>query len=238
MATEPSVSDTQRLANTLLIPIQSDINTQINTLKARSPPPEDIINKYNELNKRAEDLKKNTTDDYITISSKISALQSDLTALNIQTKRVIRKGGAGIVGEIIEETKSINIELFVLTTTLVGMLFGGIIASNWYIGKIKATPPVGRSSLLPQIKVIFYFVYGAVLFPLPLLYGALFDTPSWRAIFIPLMEVPAGLYNPLFSYRPTMNAATNMLGKSVLRLSCYILLGCFAFMLYLINFNN
>jgi hypothetical protein len=84
MATGGTLTSTQQLSNTLLGPIQADIQSRINTLSARSPPPQDIINKYNDLNKRAEDIKANTTDDYITASSKISTLQSDMTALNIQ----------------------------------------------------------------------------------------------------------------------------------------------------------
>jgi len=238
MATGGTLTNTQQLSNTLLGPIQADIQGRINTLSARSPPPQDIINKYNDLNKRAEDIKANTTDDYITASSKISTLQSDMTALNIQTARVVRKGGSGIMGDIFEEAKLINTELFILTSTLVGMLFGGIVASNWYVGKVKAAPPAGPSSILPQIKIIYYFVYGAVLFPIALLYGALLDTPAWRAVFIPLFEVPTGFYSPLVSYRPTIGVMSHTIGKSVLRLACYILLACLAVTIYLINFNN
>lgn len=237
MATGGTQTNTQQLANTLLGPIQADIQGHIDSLQARSPPPQDIINQYNDLNKRAEDIKANTTDDYITASSKISALQSDLTALNIQTKRAVRKGGSGIMGDIVEEVKSVNSDLFILTSTLVGMLFGGIVASNWYVGKVKAAPPAGPSSVLPQFKVIFYFVYGAVLFPIALLYGALLDTPAWRAVFIPLFEVPTGLYSPLISYRPMIGVMSHTIGKSVLRLACYILLICLAGTIYLINFN-
>jgi hypothetical protein len=240
MATGGTLSNTQQLANTLLGPIQADIQGRINTLNAKSPPPQDIINKYNDLNQRAENIKANTTDDYITASSKISALQSDLTTLNIQTTRAVRKGGSGIMGDIFEEVKLINSDLFILTSTLLGMLFGGIVASNWHIGKVKASPPVlvSKNSVLPQVKVIFYFIYGAVLFPLALLYGAFMDTPAWRSIIIPLFEVSTLFYNPFVSYKSSMNVVSYTIGKNALRIACYILLGCLAGTIYLINFNQ
>ena len=232
-------SNTQEFTNTLLTPIKTDIQNQIAMLNLKSPKPHDIIKKYEALNTRATEIETNQSgSDYITISSKISTLQSDLTTLNMETKRAVRKGGEGLMGDIFEEIKLINSDLFILTSTLVGMLFGGIVSSNWHVGNMKQNPPVEPTSIYPQVKILFYFIYGAVLFPLALLYGALMDTPAWRAILIPLFEVPMGFYNPLISYRPKMNILTYSVGKNVLRLVCYILLICLAGTIYLINFNE
>ena len=224
------------IANSVLPTILSDINTNIAILNAMTPPPKDMIDKYNILTGRATDIQANiATYTLITIGPAISSIQSDLTALDVQVKRMQRKGGAGLIGDIYEEIQDINTNLFILASTLVGMLFGGIIGSNWYVSKATASPAV--SSIPRAVYVIYYFVYGAVLFPLVLLYGALWDTPAWRAVIIPLWEVPTGLFNPLVSYRSKTDVSSYTAGKTLLRFASAILLVCLAFTIYLINFN-
>ena len=77
-------SNTQEFTNTLLTPIKTDIQNQIAMLNLKSPKPHDIIKKYEALNTRATEIETNQSgSDYITISSKISTIQSELTTLNM-----------------------------------------------------------------------------------------------------------------------------------------------------------
>ena len=223
------------LANAQIPLIKANIKTRIDNLNTMSPPPQDIIDKYNALDREANNIQTSISSyTLMTIGPVLSDLQSKLTTLNIETARAVRKGGSGIMGDIFEEIKQINSDLFVLVSTLVGMFFGGIVTSNWYVGKVNQSPAQNISKL----QILFYFIYGGILFPFALLYGALIDTPAWRSILIPLYEVPTGLYNPLISYRPKTTLESYSIGKNVLKIACYILLICLSGTIYLINFNQ
>jgi hypothetical protein len=225
------------VATSVLPGIQADIHKHLDILKAATTPQPDLVSQYDALTARVNEIQMHVADDtLITIGPKISSLQSDLTTLNDQVKRVTRKGGGGFIGDIYTEIQSINAALFIETSTLVGMLFGGIVASNWHVGN-KASKPAVPTSIPAQLMVVYYFVYGAALFPLALLYGALWDTPAWRSTIIPLFEVPTGLFVPLVSYRPRTDITSYTAGKTLLRLACYFLLACLGLTIYLINFN-
>lgn len=226
------------VATSVLPGIQADINKHLDIVKGVVPPQPDLVSQYNALTARVNEIQTNIASDTLTtIGPKISDLQSDLTTLNDEVKRVARKGGSGLLGDIYTEIQSINAALFIETSTLVGMLFGGIVASNWHVGNRAATP-TGPTSIPAPLMVIYYFVYGAALFPLALLYGALWDTPAWRSTIIPLFEVPTGLFVPLVSYRPRTDMTSYTAGKTLLRLACYFLLACLGLTIYLINFNT
>jgi hypothetical protein len=223
------------LANAQIPSIKANIKTRIDNLNTMSPPPQDIIDKYNALDNEANNIQASISNyTLLTIGPVLSDLQSKLTTLNIETGRALRKGGSGLMGDIFEEIKQINSDLFVLVSTIVGMVFGGIVTSNWYVGKVNQSPAENISIL----KILFYFIYGGLLFPFALLYAVLIDTPAWRSIIIPLYEVPTGLYNPLISYRPKTTLESYSIGKNVLKIACYILLICLVGTIYLINFNQ
>lgn len=225
------------VADSVLPGIQTDIDKHLETLNALPTPRPELVSKYNDLTKRGTEIRANIADDtLITIGPKLSNLQSDLTALNAEVKRATRKGGGGIIGDIYAEIQSINASLFIEITTLIGMFFGGVVSSNWYVGK-RATTGAAPSSIPGYVMVMYYFIYGAFLFPIGLLYGALGDTPAWRATIMPLYEVPTGFYNPLISYRPRADVTSYTAGKTLLRLACYFMLACLGLTIYLINFN-
>lgn len=119
-----------------------------------------------------------------------------------------------------------------ILTTAVGMMFGCIVASHWII---IADMPLDKNVLLYHL---FYGFFGALLFPIPILYG-LINPPMWRAAIIPLFERKGGdpdwMSYPvinLFTYvKPTANDLP--VGKGILRVMCAIVTALMGISIYL-----
>ena len=116
-------------------------------------------------------------------------------------------------------------------TTIFGMIFGAIVASHWAI-------IAGMDIDMNMIYHLYYSFFGALLFPIPILYGVI-NPPMWRAALLPLFErtdsSPAWINYPginLFTYiapRPT----DLPMGKMVLRIMCMIITGLIGTSFYL-----
>jgi len=123
-------------------------------------------------------------------------------------------------------------ENIMFLTTVVGMMFGCIVASHWII---IADLPLDKNVLLYHL---FYAFFGALLFPIPILYG-LVNPPMWRAALIPLFERsgndPSWMSFPginLFTYaRPTPSDLP--VGKGLLRVMCGIVTALIGISIYL-----
>ena len=91
----------------------------------------------------------------------------------------------------------------------VGMIFAVILLTNQMVGE-------------KWYIQIFYMIWGAILYPLVLLY-CLYDPPAWRALLIPLFELPSKewyiRYIMGFTYQPPSEALiSENNGKLTLRL--------------------
>ena len=103
-------------------------------------------------------------------------------------------------------------------TILIGMFLGGIVVSHAFI----ETPLMYR---------LYYFFYGAALFPISLAYGV-YDPPIWRAVLFPLFEkgdepaslktFPLSLVWSLIAFSAPNPDDYDTIGvyKNVLRLAC------------------
>ena len=94
-------------------------------------------------------------------------------------------------------------EAFIIAGTVIASIIGGILAANLYVGES-----------FWALK-LFYFLYGAVFFPFPVLYS-LVAPPAWHSTLIPFYERAApeisGPADYLFSYEPiTADALENRL---------------------------
>jgi hypothetical protein len=119
-----------------------------------------------------------------------------------------------------------------ILTTVVGMMFGCIVASHWLI---TADMPIDKNVLLYHL---YYAIFGALLFPIPVLYG-LVNPPMWRAALIPLFEIKGG--DPAWMSYPGINfftyitpTATDLpVGKGILRVMCGIVTALMGISIYL-----
>jgi hypothetical protein len=120
----------------------------------------------------------------------------------------------------------------VLLTTVVGMMFGCIVASHWLI---TVDMPIDKNVLLYHI---FYAIFGALLFPIPILYG-LVNPPMWRAALIPLFKIKGG--DPEWMSYPGINLFTYVqptaddlpVGKGIIRVMCGIVTALIGISIYL-----
>ena len=124
-----------------------------------------LLEKYNELN---SDI-TTTLENISTISSdllraKQNQFNAQLVELNIEKKNILENS-----------TQLDAIFVFKTITYSAGIFFAIIIISHTFIDK----------NILYKI---FYCVWGALLYPLVLLYGV-YNSPNWRAILIPLVNV-------------------------------------------------
>jgi len=134
------------------------------------------------------------------------------------------------VNSIFSDTVNEIKDHIIFVTTVLGMMFGCIVATHWF-----------RTSDVKTDKNTFYFlfyaIFGALIFPVPVLYGVV-NPPMWRAPLIPIFEKsetsPAWVNFPgisLFSYiRPTPNDL--YVGKEVLRMMCIIVSGLIGVSMY------
>lgn len=123
-------------------------------------------------------------------------------------------------------------ENIMLLTTVVGMMFGCIVASHWLI---TADMPLDKNVILYHL---FYAFFGALLFPIPILYGVV-NPPMWRAALIPLFERkgsdPSWMSFPginLFTYA-TPTPTDLPIGKGLLRVMCGVVTALMGVSIYL-----
>jgi len=127
-----------------------------------------LITKYNVLNtditKTIHDLSGMSSD---LLNAKQNQYNSQLVELNIEKKNILESSS-----EITAKS------VFKTVTYSVGIFFAIIIITHTFIDK-------------HIFFKIFYCVWGALLYPIVLLYG-IYSPPAWRAILIPLVDVSDG----------------------------------------------
>jgi hypothetical protein len=110
------------------------------------------------------------------------------------------------------------------------MMFGCIVATHW---SITSDIKIDKN----MFYFLFYAMFGALLFPLPVLYGVI-NPPMWRAPLIPLFKKDANS-SDFISY-PGINLFTYIaptpqdlpIGRNVLRTMCVIVSGLMGLTLY------
>jgi hypothetical protein len=115
-----------------------------------------------------------------------------------------------------------TLENIATTSIIIGFILGGIVMSNNYIEK--------------SVNMrLFYFVYGAALFPISLLYGIV-NTPTWHSTIIPLVRQEISAI-ALFSYRnPNLTIDSPTGGyKTSLMICCIISLLMISISLFLLS---
>jgi len=134
------------------------------------------------------------------------------------------------VNSILSDTWSEIKTNIVAITTILGMMFGCIVATHW---SITSDIQIDKNNLY----FIFYAIFGALLFPLPIIYGVI-NPPMWRAPLIPLFKKDA-TSSAWISY-PGINLFTYIaptpedlpIGRNVLRTMCVIVSGLMGLTLY------
>jgi len=134
------------------------------------------------------------------------------------------------VGSIVSDTWSEIKTNIVGITTVLGMMFGCIVATHW---SITSDMKIDKN----MFYFLFYAVFGALLFPFPVLYGVI-NPPMWRAPLIPLFKKDA-TSSAFISY-PGINLFTYIaptpedlpIGRNVLRTMCIIVSGLMGLTLY------
>jgi hypothetical protein len=115
---------------------------------------------YNNINTTIRDISGTSSE---ILSAKQNQYNSELIELNLEKKNIL------------QSSLEINtIFVFKTLTYTAGMVFAIIIISHVFISE----------SIYYKI---FYCIWGAMLYPIVLLYGV-YDAPSWKALLIPLVD--------------------------------------------------
>ena len=141
-----------------------------------------------------------------------------------------------------ESTLSNVVRIVIVCFTIISLVLGAVVSTNTHI----------RYDFYP-IR-LFYFVYGAVFFPIVVLYGAIFP-PEWICTFIPLINYKDDVYGEgnmftkmfknIIGYRlPTPAEERTLdeqneinLWKMILRVLCGLSSAVFAYGIYYMKTN-
>jgi len=225
------------IGNTILSSIKGNILssiTELEQLKTTNTDVATLISDYKVVvNKLDDTISRLSTFNASTFPEEIKSLNTEIDTLNGRKLDILKQYNAkkeistkSIISDIYTEIKT----HLIFITTVIGMTLGCIVASHWLI---TADLPIERNSFY----FLFYAIFGALLFPIPVLYGVV-NPPMWRAPLIPLFirneSSPAWVNIPgisLFSYiPPTPNDL--YVGKEVLRIMCIIVSGFIGVSMY------
>jgi hypothetical protein len=203
--------------------VQSSLN-ELNNVKANDSTKTGLIANYTAISAEIDTASANiATYTAETFPTELSKINGEISALD--DKKVAYLDTFTITndvsfGSILQDVwKEIKNNVIVITTVL-GLIFGSIVSSEWYVVSDTLTT---KSTLY----ILFYAFFGALLFPIPVVYG-LIHPPMWRAPLIPLFEKdensPDWISYPgisLFTYvAPTPDEIPT--GKTILRVMCGI----------------
>lgn len=153
--------------------------------------------------------------DSIVLSNKVNEYNSRLADLSRRKDTALRGQRADVSGNFLAEVRYGFIDNIKLIALLSGTYLGGVVASHYYIEKA-------------WYYKLFYFVYGALLFPITVLMG-IFNPPVWRAMIVPLFQrgetgfMNLALVNflSLFFYRAPSIDDSNFM-RQFLRVACIV----------------
>jgi hypothetical protein len=165
-------------------------------------------------------------------------LQTNTGVLAIELKNAENISRISLQGN----TLSSVVRIVIVCFTIISLLLGAIVSTNTHI----------RYDYFP-IR-LFYFVYGAVFFPIVVLYGAIFP-PEWTCTFLPLLNYKEDSYGEgnmftkmfknIIGYRLATPAEERTndeqkeinLWQLILRVLCALSSGVFAYGIYYMKTN-
>lgn len=155
----------------------TEIDTSITTIQGTTEPNEELITNYTSLKTDIEtSINSASTTELTALTSKLNEQQGTLYSLHRQKAEFMFKAkpNAYTFADFTQMTlgKTLNTVLFIVFCLAV--VFGGTVASHYVIEK-------------PLVYRLYYFVYGAALFPVSLAYGV-FNPTYWRSTLFPLVE--------------------------------------------------
>lgn len=217
--------------------IQTSIGTSLSELNKINPKDSELtslIGDYTKLNdKITADITGISNYTAITFPTTLNDINNQVATLDtrkVQYLEPLRTPRDVSVQSILSDTWSEIKENIIGITTVLGMMFGCIVATHW---SITSDMKIDKN----MFYFLFYAVFGALLFPIPLLYGII-SPPMWRAPLIPLFKKDA-TSSAFISY-PGINLFTYMaptpedlpIGRNVLRSMCIIVSGLMGLTLY------
>ena len=217
--------------------IQTSIGSslsQLNKIDPKDSTLNTLIEDYTKLNGVVtNDITNIGNYNATTFPSKLNDINNQL--LQIDDRKVVYLEPLTRVKEvsatsILSDTWSEIKTNIVAITTIMGMIFGCIVTTHWFI-----TADLGITK--NTYYSLFYAIFGALLFPFPVIYGAI-NPPMWRAPLIPIFEKgpnsPAWVSFPgisLFTYI-TPRQDDLPIGRTVLRTMCIIVCSLIGATLY------
>lgn len=217
--------------------IQTSIGTSLSELNKINPKDSeltDLIADYTKLNNKiSTDISGIATYSAITFPTNLNDINNQVAILDnrkvayLEPLRTVKDVS---VGSILSDTWSEIKTNIVGITTVLGMMFGCIVATHW---SITSDIKINKNTFY----FLFYAIFGALLFPLPVIYGII-NPPMWRAPLIPLFKKDAN--SSAFISYPGINLFTYIaptpqdlpIGRNVLRTMCVIVSGLMGLTLY------
>ena len=218
--------------------LQQNIKSSLSELNHVQPTNKDIttlISDYTSLNKSIQtDLSGISQFTISTFPTRVNELNNKVSTLDTRKVRCLE----AVTGPKVVTIYTILADIWtdmknniIGITTIIGMIFGCIVASHWYV---SSNMDIGMN----MFYSLFYSFFGALLFPIPILYGLIYP-PMWRAPLIPLFKKddssPAWINYPginLFTYIAPRPDDLPM-GKTILRIMCGIVTGLIGSSFYL-----
>lgn len=168
-AAEPAITDAKFGPFTILKQTKQNIDETLKLLESRDPKDTGMMNDLVSLsNEIVTIVNAWQTTDLDQLRTKAKGFQDKYESYRVQIPVI-----SGLAVSTGQNILAIHIAFSVL--------FGGIIGSHFFI---ETT----------MLKRLYYFVYGATLFPFTLL-AAIYQPPLWRATLIPLTEGSRGLFS-------------------------------------------
>jgi len=191
------------------------IETRVAEVKKDTVAPDTLKNDYDKLLLDAENAVKSANDPKYPIREKFYELKKRFAELNAQKDEVGNK--VFNWERFYKRIFGIMMNGIAMISIATGILFGGIVMSNAF-----------ADEYFWGIR-LFYFIYGAVLFPLSMIYG-IYKKPYWVAGFFPIYKVSfVGAPGPLSTEvesvapqaqkAPTASEVTEMVKANVKKIS-------------------
>jgi hypothetical protein len=155
----------------------TEIDSAVTVIKGTKEPNQQIIDDYATL-KRDIDASINaaSTTETTALTSQMSGFQTRKLDIDKRKAEFMFKAkpNAYTLSDFAQITLGETLNTILFIVFCIAVVFGGTVASHYVIER-------------PLVYRLFYFVYGAALFPLSLAYG-MWSPTYWRSTVFPLVE--------------------------------------------------
>lgn len=206
---QKTVIETKNLAD--ITELTKKIEKRVAEVKKNKLAPNTLIEEYDKLLSDAENAMKSAKDPKYPIRDKFYEMKKRLS--NLEAKKNDLENKVFNWERFYRRILGIMMNGIAMISIATGILFGGIVMSNAF-----------ADEYFWGIR-LFYFIYGAVLFPLSMIYG-IYKKPYWVAGFFPMYKVgfvgapgPVSTQPPQIPKAPTASEVTEMVKANVKRIS-------------------